>query len=43
MADEVSLKMMIMEMVEDNDVGNEGINENTNDFSPSSLGSSTNP
>lgn len=29
--------------VEDNDVGNEEINENTNDFSPSSFGSPTNP
>jgi hypothetical protein len=29
--------------VEDNDVGNEGINENTNDFSPLSFDSPTNP
>ena len=29
--------------VEDNDVGNEGINENTNDFSPLSFDSPINP
>jgi hypothetical protein len=29
--------------VEDNDVGNEGINKNTNDFSPLSFDSPTNP